>query len=175
MGEHEIELREGVVGGWVPFTPMVPPDPETGSADPSGRAPFAFSRSSVEVAVAVLARVAFTTATTPLGIVLFEFEATQIIEPPNGLQLRFLPALVRAAPAAMFAEATVEGYVSFHARLAGAVVALNVRFNDTDPPGFAELDARVNDCPNAARLLDSSRSVTTNAVFRCLRLIKNVM
>jgi hypothetical protein len=171
-GEHDSEVNVGVV--CVLEMLMLPPVPTTASAVPSGSAPAVFDIPIADGELAVGASVALTTATTPLGIVELAFDATQIIEPLAGLQLKFFPALVSEAPAVMLTEATVEGYVIFHWRLAGAVVALKDRFNETDPPGPAEPDARVNDCPYAARLLDSSRRVKTKKVLRDF-LKKNVM
>jgi hypothetical protein len=164
-GEHDMPLRVGVVG-CVPVMLRAPPVPETASAVPSVSAPAVFESPMADEPLAVWVSVALTTATTPLGIVELEFEATQIIEPLAGLQLKLFPALVSEGPAVMLAEATVEGYVSFHWRLAGEFVAFRDRFNETDPPGLADPDARVNDCPYAARLLDSSRSVKTKPILR---------
>jgi hypothetical protein len=75
----------------------------------------------------------------------------------------------------MLADVMVEGYVIVHPRPAGAVVEFRERFNETVPPALAELDARLRDCPYAARQLDSSRRAKTDSIFRCLILKKDVM
>jgi hypothetical protein len=96
----------------------------------------------------VAAIVAVTTATTPLLMaVAFMPVARQLRAPALALQLRVLPALVRADPARMLRELMSLGaYESFHCKPAGALVAaLNERFSEREPPFTADPEARVKD------------------------------
>lgn len=93
-------------------------------------------------------RVTVTVATTPLPIVEPVIPlATHVTEPLAELQVRVWPPLLSAAPPAATTEvASVGTNESVHCKPAGAPpLALNERFNDTEPPSTAAPDERLRE------------------------------
>ncbi len=130
-------------------TVIVPPAPETLSDVPSAAAPIVLLI-AIESRVLLLAalRFAVTTATTPL-LMAFAFIplARQITDPVPALQLRVLPALVRADPAAVLSELMSLGEnESVHCKPAGVLVpAFKDRFSERAPPLSAVPEAKLKE------------------------------
>jgi hypothetical protein len=141
-GEHWSPETVGVA-----LTLIVPPLPETVIAVPSPKLPITLFIESAPP-VPVEARVAVTTATTPLLMVeAFMPLATQVMDPVAELQLSVLLADVRAGPLAALTELMpAVGYDRVNSRPAGALLpAFNERFRETEPPGAAVPEAKLKD------------------------------
>jgi len=127
-------------------TPLIT---ESEARVPSGAAPNAMLiGSDTLLPVLDAATVTLRVATTPLRIVLvFMPVAKQTIDPLRGLHESVFPAPVRAGPAAALSERILPGaYDIVHCNPAGALpeTLFKDKSKETDPPGVAEPDARLN-------------------------------
>jgi hypothetical protein len=133
-----------IVGGALLL--MVPPLPGSIKSVPSPKVPITLL---IETAPPVLleARVAVTTATTPLLMLAVLMPlATQVRDPVAELQFSVLPAAVSAGPAAALTLLMPAGYESVHSRPAGALLPpFKERFRETELPGAADPEARLKD------------------------------
>lgn len=145
VGEHAKEDNAGAQ-----FVTVIAPEvADAVSADPFGNAASGLLTVMGTVAPLVaLASVTVTVANAPLPIVESVVPiATQVTEPLAGLQVRALPALLSAAPAATATELTSPGVnANVHCDPAGALpLVLNDRLSDTVPPSTAVPDERARD------------------------------
>jgi len=125
--------------------------------------------------VTPVARVTFTTATTPLAMTLeFMPEITHEYAPEDEKQLNVLEAALVAAPAEAEMEATLlAGYVRVHCKAASLPDAdVNVRFSDAVPPAPAVTEFKVKEsvCPKSG-YSDANKTIaairTTSAPRSC--------
>jgi hypothetical protein len=150
-GEHCSEDKPGSQ-----FVTVIAPEvADTVSADPFAKAdPFANATAELLIAMGTVEplvageRVTVTVATTPLPIVESVAPvAIHVNEPLTGLQVRVLLALPSGVPGATTTEmASVGTNESVHSKPVGAPpLAVNERFNATEPPSTAAPDERLRE------------------------------
>jgi hypothetical protein len=151
VGEHCNEDKAGsqfVTVTAPEVADMVSVDPFA-MVDPFGNAATGLLTAMGTVAALVAGeRVTVTVATTQLPIVeSFIPSVRHVTEPLTEWQVRVLPAVASAGPAATTTEvASVGTNESVHCKPAGAPpLELNKRFSDTEPPSTAEPDERLKE------------------------------
>jgi hypothetical protein len=141
-GEHCIDE---ILGGAV--TVMVPPPAVVLREIPAPETAMAFPTGIDTLEPAVEASFTLTLATTPSAIpVAFMPVARQVKVVVPETQLSVLPAAVSTGPAAAVSEVTsVEGYERVHCSPDAAAPPATERFTETEPPGRADPEAKVNE------------------------------
>src|SRR5262249_53914634 len=130
------------------ITVINPPAPETEVQVPSGWAAITLLIGSDTARLLAGVSVTETTATTPLPMAVpFMPLTTHTTEPLRGLQLRDLPAAVKAGPAAVLIDKTsLVAKDSVHWRVDGAALDdVKARFRATEPPGTAETEPKARE------------------------------
>jgi hypothetical protein len=136
----------------------IPPVAKSAMPLPAGEDP-ALLLIPMAVVVSPAAMVRLTTAMAPFEMIpAFIAEASQVYAPETPLQLKVLPAAVRAAPAVTEMATTLAGgYVNVHSIADGSLPAGDVtaRFRATLPFAAAVADERAREsgpvCPKEAR------------------------